>query len=262
MSKYFPDAQTPNLSPFRHQLEVGGQAQSKPISNTQTATNINTVNAGPYIPVFGPTAAQRLPQPIRAPFMAQPQQQQQRPVRPPGPSQIPSGIPSYTSQVEGLSVAQAVVNDVLVDLQSKVINETLQQYQDAPVGGSLLEPLPPIYIQAPQPTIILRSDINRLRTELNSTVRPQVIYRNPADAEQFQQQQQQQQFQQQQQQQQQQFQEQHQQQQFQQQHQHQQQQFQQHQQHTFQAPRFPAPPQQHIPPECYGEYGSASFANR
>ena len=124
--------------PRRHQLEVGGQAQSATISTTRTTRTTNTVNAGPYIPVFGPPAAQRLPQPIRTPFMAQQQQQQQRPVRPPGPSQPPPGIPSYTSQVEGLSVSQAVVNDVLVDLQSKVINETLQQYQDAPVGGGLL----------------------------------------------------------------------------------------------------------------------------
>ncbi|CAF1486033.1 unnamed protein product, partial [Adineta ricciae] len=229
-------------------LEVGGQAQSATISNTRTTTTTNTVNAGPYIPVLGPSAAQRLSQPIRAPFMShQQQQQQQRPVRPPGPSQLPPGIPSYTSQVEGLSVSQAVVNDVLVDLQSKVINETLQQYQDAPVGG---EPLPPIYIQAPQPTIILRSDMNRLRAELNSTVRPQVIYRNPEGAEQHQQQQQQQQFQ-------------HQQQQFQQQQQ-QQQQFQQQevfQQNNFQIPQFPSPAQQQIPPECYGEYRNAVFAN-
>ncbi|CAF1681704.1 unnamed protein product, partial [Adineta ricciae] len=55
MSKYFPDAQTPTLSPFRHQLEVGGQAQSATISNTRTTTTTNTVNAGPYIPVLGPS---------------------------------------------------------------------------------------------------------------------------------------------------------------------------------------------------------------
>lgn len=36
----------------------------------------------------------------------------------------------------------------------------------------LLEPLPPIFIRAPQPTVILRSDLNRLRAELNSRVRP------------------------------------------------------------------------------------------
>ena len=35
-----------------------------------------------------------------------------------------------------------------------------------------LEPLPPIYIRAPQPTVILRSDLQRLRAELNSRVRP------------------------------------------------------------------------------------------
>ena len=54
------------------------------------------------------------------------QQQQQRPVR---TQQASQGIPSHASQIEGLSVSQAVLNDVLVDLQSKVINETLQQYQ-------------------------------------------------------------------------------------------------------------------------------------
>jgi hypothetical protein len=74
-----------------------------------------------------PTTAQQLQQPIRAPFMAQ---QQPRPVRPPGQPQPQLGIPSYSSQIEGLSVSQAVVNDVLVDLQSKVLNETVQQYQN------------------------------------------------------------------------------------------------------------------------------------
>lgn len=114
--------------PRRHQREIEGQAQSTATSETVVTTNINTVNAGPYIPVSAPAAVQRLPQPVRAPFMAQ--QQQQRPVRPPGQPQPPSGIPSYSSQIEGLSVSQAIVNDVLVDLQSKVLNETLQQYQN------------------------------------------------------------------------------------------------------------------------------------
>jgi len=114
--------------PRRHQQEVEGQAQSTATSKTAVTTNINTVNAGPYIPVSAPAAVQRLPQPVRAPFMAQ--QQQQRPIRPPGQQQPPSGIPSYSSQIEGLSVSQAVVNDVLVDLQSKVLNETVQQYQN------------------------------------------------------------------------------------------------------------------------------------
>jgi hypothetical protein len=85
--------------------------------------------------VSAPAAVQQLSQPVRAPFMAQ-QQQQQRPVRPPGPTL--SGIPSYSSQIEGLSVSQAVVNDVLVDLQTKVINETLQQYQNEASSGTFL----------------------------------------------------------------------------------------------------------------------------
>jgi hypothetical protein len=124
--------------PRRHQQEIEGQAQSTATSNTVVTTNINTVNAGPYIPVSAPTTVQQLPQPVRAPFMAQQQQQQQRPVRPPGQPQVPPGIPSYSSQIEGLSVSQAVINDVLVDLQSKVINETLQQYQNESSSGTYL----------------------------------------------------------------------------------------------------------------------------
>jgi hypothetical protein len=233
--------------PYRHQQGVQGQLQSTATSNTVVTSNINTVNAGPYIPVSAPAAVQQLSQPVRAPFMAQQQQQQQRPVRPPGPTL--SGIPSYSSQIEGLSVSQAVVNDVLIDLQTKVLNETLQQYQNETSSATVLgktfffqrhiyinihflEPLAPIYIRAPQPTIILQSDLHRLRAELNSRVRPPgkkkkkviisilihtciffsliVVYRHPAGANQFQQHR--------------------------------------FQQNTFQAPRFPTPPQQYIPP--------------
>lgn len=112
----------------RHQQGVEGQAQSAATTNTVASanTNNNTVNAGPYIPVSVPTSAQRLPQSVRGPNMAQ-----QRPVRAPG-------IPSYSSQIEGLSVSQAVVNDVLVDLQTKVINETLQQYHEESSSGSYM----------------------------------------------------------------------------------------------------------------------------
>ncbi|CAF0803437.1 unnamed protein product [Adineta steineri] len=223
MAKYFPDARTPSLSPSRHQLEVGGQAQSTAVSHTRTTTTTNTVNAGPHFPEFSPSGTQQLPQSVRASFMAE----QQRPIRqpgppgptgPPGPSQLPAGIPSFPSQIEGLSVSQAVVNDVLVDLQTKVINETMQQYQEGSTDGPFFEPLPPIYIEAPQPTIILRSDINRLRAELNNSVRPQVVYRHPSDGNQFQQQQQ-----------------------------HQQQQQQHFQQNAFQTPRFPGPSRQQVP---------------
>ena len=35
-----------------------------------------------------------------------------------------------------------------------------------------IAPLSPIYIRAPQPTIILRSDLHRLRAELGNRVRP------------------------------------------------------------------------------------------
>ncbi len=231
--------------PRRHQQEVEGQAQSAATSNTVVTTNIDTVNAGPYISVSAPTAVQHSSQPVIPPFMAQ----QQQSVRSPGQPQPLSGIPSYPSQIEGLSVSQAVVNDVLIDLQTKVLNETLQQYQNETSSATVLgktfffqrhiyinihflEPLAPIYIRAPQPTIILQSDLHRLRAELNSRVRPPgkkkkkviisilihtciffsliVVYRHPAGANQFQQHR--------------------------------------FQQNTFQAPRFPTPPQQYIPP--------------
>ena len=122
--------------------------------------------------------------------MAQQQQQQQQ-QRPTGVPQRPQGIPSYSSHIEGLSVSQAVVNDVLVDLQTKVLNEAYQYQQDDASNGlnlgeqkqktknirvsiemSILEPLPPIFIRAPQPTVILQSDLHRLRAELGSRVRP------------------------------------------------------------------------------------------
>ena len=57
---------------------------------------------------------------------------------------------------------------VQIYIKNKLVQMFLQRTR-----LSVLEPLPPIYIQAPQPTIILRSDMHRLRAELNSTVRPQ-----------------------------------------------------------------------------------------
>ena len=128
---YFIDT----FSPRRYQQGAEGQIQSTAASNTVVTTNTNTVNAGPYIPVSAPTAVQQVSHPVRPPFMAQ---QQQRPVRPPGQPQRPTGISSYPSQIEGLSVSQAVVNDVLVDLQTKVLNESLQQYQDEVSSGNFL----------------------------------------------------------------------------------------------------------------------------
>ena len=110
-----------HFSSARHQQGAQGQAQS---TYRTVTNNINTIHAGPYQSVAQPTGYPTLrPTIIRAPSMAQ---QQQRPAR---PQQASQGIPSHSSQIEGLSVSQAVVNDVLVDLQSKVINETLQQYQ-------------------------------------------------------------------------------------------------------------------------------------
>jgi len=157
------------------------QTQSAITSTKSAAVN----NAGPYAIVPAPTAVQqRLPQPARAPVIGQQQQ-----VRPPIAPQLPTGIPSYSSQIEGLAVSQTVVNDVLIDLQTKVINETQQQYYDDSASGNylgkkniflsfcfffilikmnFLEPLSPIYIRAPNPTIILRSDLHRLRSQLNA----------------------------------------------------------------------------------------------
>lgn len=87
------------------------------------------------------------------------------------PARIPPGIPSNITQVEGLSISQALVNDVIVDLQTKVINESHQQFLSESSASQYLEPLPPIHIRAPNPTIILRSDLNRLRAEFERTVR-------------------------------------------------------------------------------------------
>ncbi|CAF3677041.1 unnamed protein product [Rotaria sordida] len=205
MAKYFPEASTPISLPLRPQQQVEGQPQSVVTVNTVTSANTTTVDAGSYTPTFVPTAAQVLSQPVGGvPLMAQQQlQQQQQPIRPPGPPQVTPGILSFPSQIEGLSVSQAVVNDVLVDLQTKVINQTLQQYHGETSSDSYLEPLAPIYIRAPQPTIILQSDLHRLRAELGNRVRPPGVYRHPTGA---------------------------------------------FQQNRYQVPRFPAPPQQHIPP--------------
>lgn len=179
MAQYFPHTQTSNPSSFGLQQPAQGQTQSTTASNTAVTTNLNTFNAGPYIPVAAPNAVQQLVQPTRTSAMAQQQ-------RPTGQPQRPQGIPGYSSHIEGLSVSQAVVNDVLVDLQTKVLNETFQQHQDEQSSGTFLEPLPPIYIRAPQPTVILQSDLSRLRAELNSRVRPPVVYRHPANVNQFQ----------------------------------------------------------------------------
>jgi len=104
------------------------------VTSTTAVTNANTIISGPYATVPAPTAVQqRLPQPARAPVIGQQQQ-----VRPPIAPQLPTGIPSYSSQIEGLAVSQTVVNDVLIDLQTKVINETQQQYYDDSASGNYL----------------------------------------------------------------------------------------------------------------------------
>ncbi|CAF1676453.1 unnamed protein product, partial [Adineta ricciae] len=185
MARYFPDPQTPTLSPFRldinlyHQQNGGQQLQQSATSSTITT---NIINGGPYAPVPVPATAQPAPrQPARAPVIVPQQVSSQGPAAP----QLPPGIPSFSTQIEGLSVSQAIVNDVIVDLQSKVINETQQQYNTDPINGSYLETLNPIYIRAPNPTIILRSDLHRLRAQL--TARPPGVVRPVATINQFQQ---------------------------------------------------------------------------
>lgn len=89
-------------------MEQTKQVQSTVVSNT-----------GPYATV--PTAVQPAPQ------------QQAIQARP--APQAPAGIPAYSSVIDGVTVAQTLVNDVIVDLQTKVINETQQQYyQDFTTG--------------------------------------------------------------------------------------------------------------------------------
>jgi len=166
MAKYFPGAQTPSSSPFRHSQ---GDEDQEIKSMKGPASSKHT---GPYAAAGG---QQSHHQHGSAP-VATPQQQS---------APHTSGIPGYSSQIEGLSVSQAIVNDVLVDLQSKMINETQQQYQDDSSGGHLLETLSPIYIRPPNPTIILRSDLQRLRAELAS--RRPVVVRHVDGKNQFQQ---------------------------------------------------------------------------
>ena len=54
------------------------------------------------------------------------------------PVQRLPGIPGYQSQLEGLSISQALVNDIMVDLQSKVINESQQQFYSESSTGNYL----------------------------------------------------------------------------------------------------------------------------
>lgn len=58
-------------------------------------------------------------------------QQQQPTTGPSAPRPPPTGIPSHASQVEGLSVSETLVNDVLVNLQTKMINETVSDHGES-----------------------------------------------------------------------------------------------------------------------------------
>jgi hypothetical protein len=128
-------------SPFvRHHQEEDGHAQSTPATATTnvtsvstaayatvpapraaaTTSNVTSVDAGPYGSVAAPAAVQR-------------------PMVPPSVKpQLPPGIPSYSTQMQGLSISQALVNDVIVDLQSKVINESQQQYLSESTTGNYM----------------------------------------------------------------------------------------------------------------------------
>jgi hypothetical protein len=113
----------------RYHQKIGSQKIRPAAKNS-----ISTINGGPYGPVSVPTAVQPPQrQPVKAPNLVP---KQKEPIQAPAPPQLPAGLPSYTSQIEGLSVAQAIVNDVIVDLQSKVINETQQQYQNESASGN------------------------------------------------------------------------------------------------------------------------------
>ena len=90
----------------------------------RTATNASSSNAGPYTTGSASLGAQ---QSYHSAGGVPPPRQQ---------SAQGSGIPGYSSQIEGITVSEAVVNDVLVDLQSKMINETQQQYQDDSSSGN------------------------------------------------------------------------------------------------------------------------------
>jgi hypothetical protein len=116
----------------RHQQESECQ-QSAITTSTRPVTNASTINAGPYISVPAPARMQQFAQRPQAPIRAQ-----QQVVRPPLVRHPPPGIPSYSSQIEGLSISQALVNDVIVDLQSKVLNESQQQYHSESSTGSYL----------------------------------------------------------------------------------------------------------------------------
>ncbi|CAF0804181.1 unnamed protein product [Didymodactylos carnosus] len=200
MSKYFPDAQTPSLSPFRHhQAQVDGTESSHKTQASTVATSYGTsVTNGPYTNVQQPHQQQKLRPvhtqitpirqsvgPILQSVRSQPQlrtPQSTSTYRTPG-SQVtsrpskPQGITGAPSIIEGIQISQALVNDVLVDLQSKVLNESMQNFYEDGSGGTHMEPLPPIYISAPQPTVILGSDLQRLRAELGNKNKRPVIYR-------------------------------------------------------------------------------------
>ncbi|CAF0857916.1 unnamed protein product [Rotaria sordida] len=162
MAKYFPDAQTPSLSPFRHHQEDSNQQiQSTVTTMTHAITDNSTIKSGPYaIPSAPITVQQSLAQPIRPSTVVE------HSVQTPVETKVLSGIPSYSSQIEGLSIPQAIVNDVIVDLQTKVLNESQQQYYSDSSTQNYYESLFPIYIRSPNPTIILRSDLPRLRHTL------------------------------------------------------------------------------------------------
>lgn len=120
-----------------HQDEEEEHAQSTPAT---AATNITSVSAAATyatVPALPRTAATSNVSSVAAPRIAPPTVQ--RPQVPPMVRpQPPPGIPSYSSQIEGLTISQALVNDVIVDLQSKVINESQQQYLSESTTGNYM----------------------------------------------------------------------------------------------------------------------------
>lgn len=109
-----------------HEGDEEQQEKSVNTSMTEVPTKTATPNKGSYATVPVTTAVKQPSiQPTREPVIVPGPQQ---PVTNSAAPQLPAGIPSYSSQIEGLSVSQVLVNDVIVDLQTKAINESQQQY--------------------------------------------------------------------------------------------------------------------------------------
>ena len=117
--------------PYRHQQGFEGQTYSAATSNRVLPTNINAINAASHVSVAPFPSTLNQHQPIQTPsqrHVRPPNMAHQQGAHPSASRPAPTGIPSYESQVEGLSVDQTLVNETLANIQSKLINEDLQDY--------------------------------------------------------------------------------------------------------------------------------------